>query len=182
MSDILLYYVKEIGLKDTTDLFLTLLGIIVNLLGIVITGVFSWLLWKATHATNNLARLSYELSEKIADEKRNEEKNIRDRNRIEMWKKVHSLSHTLEKESNFEELLTEPKTHGFEDELLAKYFNEEEQFLIDSVWATFEGHINQFRQELLLLSFPTDEMKENQEHCLALANKLSDLLMENDEV
>ncbi|QNF26116.1 hypothetical protein [Metabacillus elymi] len=189
MLDLLLFYLKEIGLKDTTDLFITFLGVVVTGIGIIVTGVFSWLLWKATQQTNKLAEANHELAVAISNEQRQEHQRLKERYRTEMWKKAVKLRYTLESTNQFsyKVLLEEPLSHEFSDEFLGKYFDESEQFLIDSVWATFKNYIEEYWSDdhIVLGRYNSrkvdSDMTEMHNHCSSLADQLSKTLLENDE-
>lgn len=183
------FIIGSLGLKDGLNVLISGSGVLVALLGLIITAIFSGLLWNATRQTNKLAQANLELASSISNREILKEKEIRNRYRTQLWKKVIKIEHALrtqQKKVGLNEILDAYFEHGYSEEILGSFFSEEERELIDSVWVTYED----FVKKLFIINgdyiqFLYDASKHNlavmSEHPLALAEQLSTLLMENDQ-
>ncbi|MCT1391427.1 hypothetical protein M4D76_24500 [Peribacillus frigoritolerans] len=127
MKEILFLYLKEIGLKDTTDLIISFIGIVVAFLGIIVTGVFSYLLWLSAQRTNTLTELNLTLAQTINENQEKREKNIRKQYRNDVIYILSKYRTILRRQVDEKELTLYGvqainEQGGFLKENLAKYF------------------------------------------------------------
>jgi hypothetical protein len=190
MFDVLVFYIKAIGLKDSTQLFISIVGVFVTFVGIVVTGFFSFLLWKATVNTNRLTEANLQLASSIADIEKMRYEGKRNHYRLELWKRVNLIEVALNKQKNkldYEILISAYEKYAnskLPDEAIGEYFSEEERFLKDSVWITFYLYMKQYwidnNGEYIKKNQRLDyyEVIEATEHPAALAQELRKLLEE----
>ncbi len=189
MVDLFLYFLSREGLYNSTYLLITTIGVIITFIGICVTGIFSYLLWRATKETNNLAKANYELAATVAEYQKSKEEGIKNRYRTQLWKKLQHLYYSLSCQTgvkfDFKALMEAHlncKNHGLSDEIIGQYFSEEERFLIDTVWAQFNDYIEthwMLNGNFINTNYRTDkeEVLELNEHCLALADELNKMLL-----
>lgn len=124
----------------------------ITLLGVIITGLFSFLVWKATKETADVAKATYKLSEKLAlneENRSNKYRNIMRRQLVphilkESEKVYNAVADTdasnlyLKLRNNTIETLNISMTD------LAEYFSEEEVKLITKAWETYENYRSKY--------------------------------------
>lgn len=146
--DLLKFFVKEFGVKDSTELFIAFLAVVVSTVGIFVTGVFSWLLWRATQQTNKLAMESLKLSKIITQQNELKEERIRYQHRLDIVRKfgeMQSLLIEIDKCNRDHEELE--LIHSFEGKFgnglginsteIGLYFSDTEGFLLKKFWEDF---------------------------------------------
>ncbi|MEH7346017.1 hypothetical protein V7122_19425, partial [Bacillus sp. JJ1532] len=189
--DVIIYFIKEIGLYNSSYLLITLLGVIVSALGIIVTGIFSFLLWKATKLTNELTKANYELASTVTKYQIEKENGVKSRYRSQVWKKVNFIVFTLRKQieegldyKDVIETYSYCKEIGLSDEIIGMYFDQEEKFIIDSTWALFNDYVETWWKEdgEIRKSNSITNIKlhnEMAEHAMLTANSLYKLLLKN---
>ena len=192
MFELLLYFTKNIGLYNSTYLLITFLGVLVTAFGIMMTGIFSFLLWRATKETNSLSKANFELSKTLVEYQRSKEEGMRNQYRNQLWKKLQRLVYALMRQLNpkfdYLEIIKTHQNfneHGLSDETLGFYFSEEERFLIGEVWSHFDAYVKTYWMQdgdYIKNNYRSNRevIIENTRHCLSLSNQLDKLLFEND--
>ncbi|MGE6609838.1 hypothetical protein ACQKFG_04775 [Peribacillus sp. NPDC076916] len=123
----------------------------IALLGILLTGYFSYRVLRATEATNKLSEATLELNKEI---KKQEE---RMKNEFKLNMRTQLLPGILEKSSQaykavadtnytkiHDKITAGPKKLDIDKEVLSSYFEPHEVQLITNAWTKYENYVNKY--------------------------------------
>ncbi|GEM_PF-7034817 len=127
----------------------------ITLVGIIVTSIFSCLVWVATKRSADVAKATLDLNKSIVDRENNKEEEYRKimRNHvlnslIRDSKIVHDAVISIDEREIHRKLLGGiPTTLNVAKEELAKYFNEEEYNLITEAWGSYELYRETYLRE-----------------------------------
>lgn len=117
---------------------------IISSIGIFITGIFSFLVWRATVANNKVAKSNYELSRSIIENKNETNRRIKDEFInliISNTKKVKENLLIQQKELNFVYIKTIPKKCGLTELQFAEFFDAYEIEIIKKCWNELDEYL-----------------------------------------
>lgn len=121
-----------------------IINYIITFFGIVVTGIFSFLVWKATQKSNEIAKANYKLSESIIKSQENLNKAVK----IECLKTVLHTAIKIESvlTSHSKNLLTKkvielPKNSGLTKEQTAEFLDSLVKDKINDAWNSLESYI-----------------------------------------
>ncbi|GAA4854592.1 hypothetical protein GCM10023310_36890 [Paenibacillus vulneris] len=133
---------------NTTDA-IALTNVVITASGVLVTGFFSFLVWKATKETANVARSSHLLAEQIDMRLREMRSNTKEiyykliiSNADYVWKFL--MRPNDDKKLLLDQYNALPKTPGISTEKIAEYFNKEEKDLILGLWKKFDSYIKDY--------------------------------------
>lgn len=127
---------------------------IIAVLGVVVTAFFTYMVYKATKATADVARETYELNRSITEqeEKRiSEQKRIMRRLLLPRISKESKLAYDavvdIDYSNIYKKLVEAPETLSISEEDLANYFSTEEVSVMIRAWEVYEKYrSNYFRK------------------------------------
>ncbi|MCM3272974.1 hypothetical protein [Paenibacillus elgii] len=133
---------------NTTDT-IALVNVIVTATGVVITGFFSFLVWKATKETANIAKSNYLLAEQIDQRLSSVKTNAKEIYIKEIQQNINSVLQflfrgKLDDEIDVELYNNASKNPGVSYEQLAEYFTKDEKDRILLLWEEFNNYIKDF--------------------------------------
>lgn len=122
-----------------------IINYIISFFGIVVTGIFSFLVWKAAQKSNEIAKANYKLSESIIKSQENLNKAVK----IECLKTVLHTAIEIKSvlTSHSENLLTKkvielPKNSGLSKEQTAEFLDISVKDKINEAWNSLENYIS----------------------------------------
>lgn len=117
---------------------------IISSIGILVTGIFSFLVWKATVASNKVANSNYELSRSIIDNKNETNRRIKDEYIDLVISNTQKIKENLliqQKGLNFLYIQNIPKKCGLTELQLAEFFDAYEAEIIKKCWNELEEYL-----------------------------------------
>ncbi|WP_400162904.1 hypothetical protein ACAF76_008330 [Brevibacillus sp. TJ4] len=111
---------------------------------VIITGVFSFLVWKATKQSSETAQSSYDLTREILNKQLREEQATKELYMNNIMRKAVKVQMAVVSQMNGikpEILAKAPRTHGLTEVELAKYFDDFQRETIIAIWNLFEQYL-----------------------------------------
>lgn len=118
---------------------------ILAMINILVTGIFSFLVWKATKVGADAAKLTYELNEKIVRNEELAKKSLKDEYITKVYLRLLEFENAVRKQTkklDVHAMKRAPKTSGLTDEQRARYFTREELNIIDEIWLEIEEYLD----------------------------------------
>lgn len=119
---------------------------IISVIGIIVTGIFSYLVWKATKKSTQVAQESYNLSQSIINSQAKLKANIRDQFISKVLSNANVVLEILTIQRSQLTLRMEriPKSCGLSETELAEYFEQKEREIIYKAWEMLNGYIEKY--------------------------------------
>lgn len=117
----------------------------ISFLGIVITGLFSFLVWKATKKSTQVAQESYNLSQSIINSQKQLKHNVKNEFVRTILLRANDVLVSLEvqrKGLNTAIIAKIPKECGLSEVQLAEYFGLEEREIINKTWDILNNYLD----------------------------------------
>ncbi|WP_025848716.1 hypothetical protein [Paenibacillus ehimensis] len=141
--------------KWNVDNWLTFSSVIVAFLGVILTGIFSFLLWRATirstraaESSAEAARAATRLAESAERERKEKASAIRAQLILDILNKADVMRKFIVShqrgETNVETMKSIPRTHSIPAFHLAEYFTNEERQFINDAWESYDKYIKDF--------------------------------------
>lgn len=124
---------------------------IISSIGILITAIFSYLVWTATNKSNELAQASYKLSESIINSQKELKKDLKLEYARTLLKNAKLVKECLELQQdnlNINKIKDLPKSCGLNQEQIAEYFNEDERLTINNSWEDLDNYIEKYWKDV----------------------------------
>jgi hypothetical protein len=129
-----------------------LISNVIAFMGVLVTGYFTYLVYKATKATADVAEATLELSREIATKEEERVKNYRRIMRRQLVpyilkesQKVHDAVVDIDEMSIFRKLTNvAPKSLNIDMSELAEFFNEGEVKTITRAWETYDDYLRKY--------------------------------------
>lgn len=138
----------------------------ISVLGILITGLFSFFVWRATVKSTQLAQESYNLSQSMINSQKQLKINIKNEYIHAIISRANVVldSLTVQKEGLIPDKIKEiPKKCGLSEVELAEYFDIKEREIINDAWDILNKYLNKYwteRNGKFKGSFNRDELNE----------------------
>jgi len=132
-------------------------------LTIIITAIFSYLVWKATKENAEVAKASYKLSESIVNSQKQIKQSIKEeyiRKVLNNAKEVREILQAQKIKLNADKMKNAPKSCGLSDEQLAEYIDSTERLRISKAWEYLAEYLNNCWQDhngVMKVGFAGDE-------------------------
>jgi hypothetical protein len=118
---------------------------VLTIINILVTGTFSFLVWRATKVGADAAKQTYELNEKIVKNEELTKKALKNEYITTVYMRLLEFGSAVRKqikELDPHAMERAPKTHGLTDEQRAKYFTKEELNIIDGIWFEIKEYLD----------------------------------------
>ncbi|WP_434685485.1 hypothetical protein ACGLHP_14470 [Bacillus velezensis] len=159
----------------------------IQIAGITVTGLFSFLVWQATINSNKLSKENFEFVKEIRQIEKDihNEKELRFRRTYCHWvdKRINAmllaLVYQLGERSEKEELIKEvPREVGLSNETMAKYFTIHEQVTIQQIYELYNDFLKKhwLMDEIHFYDAGVGDYQESAEYLYELVSELKSTL------
>ncbi|MDV2883823.1 hypothetical protein RYX45_01425 [Alkalihalophilus pseudofirmus] len=153
----------------------------IQLLGIIVTGIFSYLVWRATAKTAEIAQSNFEIQKLIQKQRDEELENVkfmyRATARTNMYQIIKALS-DQRTNLNINVIQQAKSNHEFSEFEMAKYFDENERIMMVAFYSLYNQYLNKWWKDSTgdwLKSTKGEDVQRKKESSIDLAEELNTL-------
>lgn len=124
-----------------------IINYIITSLGLLVTGIFSYLVWKATQQSTEVAKASYKLSESIINSQLQLKAKIKEEYIRNVCKNINEVIEGLKSQKSAlsaYKINNIPRSCGLTEEQIAEFFSDLERQAINNAWESLDNYIQDY--------------------------------------